>query len=222
MPIDVLAFDACNMADAAVVYQAGRTGLVHYVVASEEEIDEAGFPYDLMLARWSPTRGGRRIAGGIDRDGLRDFYRHAPSACATSLSAVDARPLSRAPRRSSRLEPATAAAGLRAERATYAAALRRASQRRQRRTKSTSATFCAGSRSSRASAARLRVDSERLLADVTRAVVRCAAALGGAVHRPHDLVARQNGLERRGGGLPAGVPLAGDSGWAAFLGAFEK
>ena len=56
VPIDILSFDACNMADVAVLYQAALTeagsppvSLVKYVVASEEEIEMDGFPYDVDL-----------------------------------------------------------------------------------------------------------------------------------------------------------------------------
>ena len=49
VPIDVLSFDCCNMADVEAVYDIGLTGMVKYVVASEEEIDQDGIPYDNAL-----------------------------------------------------------------------------------------------------------------------------------------------------------------------------
>jgi len=47
--IDVLAFDACNMGNIEVAYQVSLTGLVSYMVASEETVPGNGFPYDKML-----------------------------------------------------------------------------------------------------------------------------------------------------------------------------
>ena len=44
-PIDILCFDACNMANIEAVHEIGRSGLVHFVVGSEETIDQDGIPY---------------------------------------------------------------------------------------------------------------------------------------------------------------------------------
>ena len=44
-PIDILCFDACNMANIEAVSEIGSSGLVRYVVASEETIDQDGWPY---------------------------------------------------------------------------------------------------------------------------------------------------------------------------------
>ena len=49
-PIDILSFDACNMADADVAYELTLTGLVKDFVASEETVDEDGYPYADMFA----------------------------------------------------------------------------------------------------------------------------------------------------------------------------
>lgn len=47
--VDVLAFDCCNMGNIEVAYQVSLTGLVGYMVGSEETVPGNGFPYDLML-----------------------------------------------------------------------------------------------------------------------------------------------------------------------------
>ena len=47
--IDVLAFDCCNMGNIEVAYQVSLTGLVSYMVGSEETVPGNGFPYDTML-----------------------------------------------------------------------------------------------------------------------------------------------------------------------------
>ncbi len=61
VPIDILAFDSCNMADVDVAYQLASTGLVRDYVASEETIDENGYPYDNMFA---PLAGDPRQGAG--------------------------------------------------------------------------------------------------------------------------------------------------------------
>jgi hypothetical protein len=48
--IDILGFDACMMAGIEVVYEAYKTGLVGMMVASEQLVPYAGFPYDLMFS----------------------------------------------------------------------------------------------------------------------------------------------------------------------------
>lgn len=48
--IDLLGFDACMMAGIEVVYEAYKTGLVGMMVASEQLVPYAGFPYDLMFS----------------------------------------------------------------------------------------------------------------------------------------------------------------------------
>jgi hypothetical protein len=47
--IDVLAFDACNMAMDEVAYQVSKTNLVSYMVASEEYEGAVGIPEDVTL-----------------------------------------------------------------------------------------------------------------------------------------------------------------------------
>ncbi len=47
--MDILAFDACNMAAIEVAYQMSLTDCVGLLVASEESIPLNGYPYDLMF-----------------------------------------------------------------------------------------------------------------------------------------------------------------------------
>ena len=50
--IDILSFDACNMGNIEVAYEAYTTGLVSYMVGSEESVPFDGYPYDFM---WTPV-----------------------------------------------------------------------------------------------------------------------------------------------------------------------
>lgn len=89
--IDILAFDACNMAAIEVVYQVALTELVGIVVASEESIPLNGFPYDLMLTPVAedPTRTPEQVATDMV-DGWGEFYGPETWAKTTALSATDA------------------------------------------------------------------------------------------------------------------------------------
>jgi hypothetical protein len=88
--IDVLAFDACNMASIEVAYQLGLTGLVGYMVGSEESVPTTGFPYDLMLG---PTAADTsRSPADMATDmvvGFQAFYEPQTWASTVALSAVD-------------------------------------------------------------------------------------------------------------------------------------
>lgn len=88
--IDVLAFDACNMANAEVVYQVSLTNLVSYVVASEETIPGDGFPYDKMLTRLvkNPGMSPRDLAIALV-DGWSDYYKTQKWASTVNLAAID-------------------------------------------------------------------------------------------------------------------------------------
>jgi len=88
--IDILAFDCCNMAAVEVVYEAGLTGLVGHVVASEETIPMNGFPYDLMLTPVAndPMRTPAQVA--VDMvNGWAAYYDPLIWAKTVSLSAID-------------------------------------------------------------------------------------------------------------------------------------
>ncbi len=88
--IDVLAFDACNMASVEVMYQISLTGKVGIVVASEESVPTTGFPYDLMLmpSALDPSRSPAQMATDMV-DGFREFYEPQTWASTVALSAVD-------------------------------------------------------------------------------------------------------------------------------------
>ena len=74
LPIDVLVFDACMMADIDVAHQVARTGLVSYLVASEEWVEDDGQPYGVQLAPLlaDPTRTPADVA----RDLVRGYARY--------------------------------------------------------------------------------------------------------------------------------------------------
>ncbi len=88
--IDILSFDACNMAAVEVVYEVAETGLVDLMVASEETIPENGFPYDLMWTQVAqdPTRTPEQVA--VDMvDGWVAYYAPLSWATTVGLSAID-------------------------------------------------------------------------------------------------------------------------------------
>ncbi len=88
--IDVLSFDCCNMAAIEVAYEASLTGMVGYMVASEETIPMNGFPYDLMFTpvALDTTRTPDMVA--VDMvDGWEQYYDPLNWATTVGLSAVD-------------------------------------------------------------------------------------------------------------------------------------
>jgi hypothetical protein len=88
--IDVLAFDACNMAAIEVVYQMSLTNLVGILVGSEESIPLDGFPYDLMLTPLAedPARTPEQLASDMVA-GWGEFYGPETWAKTNCLSATD-------------------------------------------------------------------------------------------------------------------------------------
>ena len=88
--IDVLAFDACNMAAVEVAYQVELTGLVGILVGSEETIPMNGFPYDLMLTPVAndPERTPAQVATDMV-DGWAAYYEPLNWAQSVCLSATD-------------------------------------------------------------------------------------------------------------------------------------
>jgi photosystem II stability/assembly factor-like uncharacterized protein len=90
VPIDVLSFDCCNMADIDAVYDIGLTGLVKYVVASEEEIDQDGIPYDNALAPLlkDPSLTPRQVAADTVT-GWQRYFRSLRCQNWGSLSSID-------------------------------------------------------------------------------------------------------------------------------------
>jgi hypothetical protein len=87
--IDVLAFDACNMASVEVVYQVSLTGLVGIVVASEESVPTTGFPYDMMFmpTALDTSRSPEQLATDMVV-GFEAFYAPQTWASTVALSAV--------------------------------------------------------------------------------------------------------------------------------------
>jgi hypothetical protein len=90
IPIDILAFDACNMAAIEVVWQVSLTGLVDILVGSEETIPMNGFPYDLMLTSVAndPSRTPTQVATDMV-DGWAAYYDPLSWAQSICLSATD-------------------------------------------------------------------------------------------------------------------------------------
>ena len=88
--IDILAFDACNMAAVEVMYQVELTELVGILVGSEETIPMNGFPYDLMLTPVAndPARTPAQVATDMV-DGWETYYDPLNWAQSVCLSATD-------------------------------------------------------------------------------------------------------------------------------------
>ena len=88
--VDILAFDACNMAAIEVVYQVALAGNVDILVGSEETIPMNGYPYDLMLTPVAndPLRTPTQVA--VDMvDGWAAYYDPLNWAQSICLSATD-------------------------------------------------------------------------------------------------------------------------------------
>jgi hypothetical protein len=90
VPIDILAFDCCNMANTEVAYEAALTGKVGVMVASEETVPQNGFPYDLMLTpvAQDPTRTATQVASDMVA-GWGTYYAKQTWANDVCLSAMD-------------------------------------------------------------------------------------------------------------------------------------
>jgi photosystem II stability/assembly factor-like uncharacterized protein len=88
--IDILGFDACNMADADVAYSLAGTGLVDHLVASEETIDQDGYPYGNMFTALSsdPQREPDQVLTDMIAGWTR-YYGSRRNFNWVSLSAVD-------------------------------------------------------------------------------------------------------------------------------------
>jgi hypothetical protein len=90
--IDILAFDACAMGDVAVAYELAATGMVDYMVGSEEMVPLDGFAYDLMLAPLAETPSLTPAEVAVDMvDGWGQYYDPLKWAKSVCLSAVDVR-----------------------------------------------------------------------------------------------------------------------------------
>jgi hypothetical protein len=88
--IDLLAFDACNMAAIEVAYQVSLTGLVGIMVGSEESVPTTGFPYDLMFGPAAADESATPAQMAADMvEGFKAFYEPQTWASTVALSAVD-------------------------------------------------------------------------------------------------------------------------------------
>ena len=90
VPIDILACDTCLSADVALAYDVSTTGLVDYLVASEESVPGDGFCYDAMLGPLiaDPALPTADVLTA-QVDGYERYYRGLPFLAPTSLSAID-------------------------------------------------------------------------------------------------------------------------------------
>jgi photosystem II stability/assembly factor-like uncharacterized protein len=90
VPVDILCFDACNMANIEAVDEFGSSGLVRYMVGSEETIDQDGYPYGgaLRPLMADPSRTPRQVAGDLV-DAWQAYYRPLRCFDWVSLSALD-------------------------------------------------------------------------------------------------------------------------------------
>ena len=88
--MDILAFDACNMAAIEVAYQVSLSGLVGLMVASEESIPLDGYPYDLMFTPVAedPSRTPAQVASDMVA-GWGELYGPETWAKTNCLSATD-------------------------------------------------------------------------------------------------------------------------------------
>lgn len=88
--IDILAFDACNMAAIEVAYQVSLTGFVGLMVASEESVPLDGYPYDLMFTPLAedPSRTPEQVANDMVT-GWGEYYEPQTWAKTNCLSVTD-------------------------------------------------------------------------------------------------------------------------------------
>ncbi len=89
-PIDILCFDACNMANIEAISEFAGSGLIRYVVASEETVDQDGIPYGNALRPLlaDPDRTPRQVATDMV-SGWQMYYRPLRCFNWVSLTALD-------------------------------------------------------------------------------------------------------------------------------------
>lgn len=87
--IDILAFDACNMAAMEVAYEVSLTGLVDLMVASGESVPTTGYPYDTMFlpVALNTSRTPSQVAADMV-EAFKAFYEPQTWASTVSLSAI--------------------------------------------------------------------------------------------------------------------------------------
>ena len=90
--VDILAFDACAMADVAVAYELALAGTVDYMLASEAMVPLDGYAYDLMLTPLAvdPSRSPKELLADM-LAGWSEYYDPLSWAKYVCLSAVDVR-----------------------------------------------------------------------------------------------------------------------------------
>ena len=88
--IDILSFDACALGSIETAYQASLTGLVKYLVASEELVPGTGFPYDLMFTPLAndPARCPRQVSCDMVK-GWAEYYDPISWAWYATLGSID-------------------------------------------------------------------------------------------------------------------------------------
>ncbi len=88
--IDVLAFDACNMADEDVADALAATGRVDYLVGSEDEIDQDGYPYANMFTPLAadPAQSPATVVGDM-LAGWQRYYGSRRNFNWVTLSGID-------------------------------------------------------------------------------------------------------------------------------------
>jgi hypothetical protein len=90
VPIDILAFDCCNMANTEVAFEASLTGKIGIMVASEETVPQDGYPYDLILTPVAndPAESPAQVATDMV-NGWGAYYATKTWANDCCLSAMD-------------------------------------------------------------------------------------------------------------------------------------
>jgi hypothetical protein len=88
--IDVMMFDACNMANTEALYQISLANLVSYVCASEETVSGIGIPYDkvLMPLVSTPTMNPKEFAV-MTIDAWGEYYYSNGGGSASTFAAID-------------------------------------------------------------------------------------------------------------------------------------
>jgi len=87
--MDILAFDACNMAAVEVAYQVALTGYVDLLVASEETVPTTGYPYDTMFAPLADDTSRSPSEVAVDMvEAFKVYYEPQIWASTVSLSAI--------------------------------------------------------------------------------------------------------------------------------------
>ena len=87
--IDVLVFDACNMAMIEVIYEVSLTENVGYFVGSQESVPLDGIPYDLMLTPVAQDTSRTPAQVAVDMVNGFETYYDPLSFTEVALAAID-------------------------------------------------------------------------------------------------------------------------------------